>query len=72
MKPWTFIPWVGHSIYRFFTALAFLNMANLLEKENPAHDRQILLQNSKEKLTQLDEVQSELAEINSLFRPQNR
>ncbi len=43
-------------------------VVNVLEKENAAHDRQILLENSEEELTQLDEIQKKLAEIKALLK----
>jgi voltage-gated sodium channel len=65
--------WSFYLSFIFFTAFAFLNMVigivvSVLEKENAAHDRQILLDKSAEKLTQLDEIQRELDEIKSLLK----
>ncbi len=65
--------WIFYLSFIFFTAFAFLNMVigivvSVLEKENAAHDRQILLDNSQEKLTQLDEIQAELDEIKALLK----
>ncbi len=47
-------------------------VVSVLEKENAAHDRQILLENSEEKLTQLDEIQAELNEIKALLKTRNQ
>lgn len=43
-------------------------VVSVLEKENAAHDRQMLIDNSEEELTQLDHIQKELAEIKAMLR----
>lgn len=65
--------WSFYLSFIFFTAFAFLNMVigivvSVLEKENAAHERQLILDQSKEKKSQLDEIQAELSEIKALFR----
>ncbi len=71
------LSWSFYLTFIFFTAFAFLNMVigivvSVLEKENAAHDRQILMDQSEEKMTQLDEIQKELDEIKSLLKAQNQ
>ncbi len=65
--------WIFYLSFIFFTAFAFLNMVigivvSVLEKENAAHDRQVLMDQSKEKISQLDEIQNELDEIKALLK----
>lgn len=67
------LSWTFYLSFIFFTAFAFLNMVigivvSVLEKENAAHDRQMLIDNSEEELTQLDHIQKELAEIKAMLR----
>ncbi len=67
------LSWSFYLSFIFFTAFAFLNMVigivvSVLEKENAAHDRQLLLDQSEEKMTQLDEIQAELDEIKALLK----
>jgi len=69
------LSWSFYLSFIFFTAFAFLNMVigivvSVLEKENAAHDRQMLLDQSEEKMTQLDEIQQELNEIKALLKAQ--
>ncbi|MGJ8662634.1 MAG: ion transporter [Marinicella sp.] len=67
------LSWSFYLSFIFFTAFAFLNMVigivvSVLEKENAAHDRQVLLEQSEEKMSQLDEIQHELDEIKALIK----
>ncbi|WP_223787216.1 ion transporter [Marinicella meishanensis] len=67
------LSWAFYLSFIFFTAFAFLNMVigivvNVLEKENAAHERERLLENSENKLTQLDQIQIELKEIRALLK----
>ena len=67
------LSWTFYLSFIFFTAFAFLNMVigivvNVLEKENSAHERQLLIDNSEEELTQLDHIQKELAEIKAMLK----
>ncbi len=69
------LSWTFYLSFIFFTAFAFLNMVigivvNVLEKENAAHERQQLLDNQAEEMTQLDEIQKELDEIKALLKAQ--
>jgi len=67
------LSWTFYLSFIFFTAFAFLNMVigivvSVLEKENAAHDRQMLLEQSEDKMSQLDEIQQELNEIKTLLK----
>ncbi|VAW44345.1 FIG00950713: hypothetical protein [hydrothermal vent metagenome] len=67
--------WLFYLSFIFFTAFAFLNMVigivvSVLEKENAAYDRQVLMDQSKGKTSQLDEIQKELDEIKTLLKAQ--
>ena len=67
------LSWAFYLSFIFFTAFAFLNMVigivvNVLEKENAEHERQRLLENSEDKMTQLDQIQMELKEIRALLK----
>jgi voltage-gated sodium channel len=67
------LSWTFYLSFIFFTAFAFLNMVigivvSVLEKENAAHDRQVLIDNSEEELSQLDQIQHELNEIKAMIK----
>ncbi len=71
------LSWSFYLSFIFFTAFAFLNMVigivvNVLEKENAAHDRQKMLEQQEEEMTQLDQIQQELDEIKTLLKAQQQ
>ncbi len=71
------LSWSFYLSFIFFTAFAFLNMiigivVGVLEKENAAHERQTWLENSADNLSQLDEIQNELAAIKSMITQQSK
>jgi voltage-gated sodium channel len=65
--------WSFYLSFIFFTAFAFLNMVigivvSVLEKENAAHEKSLLLEKNEEELDQLEKIQNELAEIKAMIR----
>lgn len=67
------LSWTFYLSFIFFTAFAFLNMVigivvNVLEKENSAHERQLLIDQNVEELSQLDHIQKDLDEIKALLK----